>query len=95
METKMNSSEKNILVVSSDPKFTQNIRNVLADEDDTKVNEEATTFAAMNGKGAGLAFQNDLVIFYADPEDAGEVSAIAELLADRKEHTAFMAITDG
>ena len=91
----MSDTEKNILIVSQDPEFAKNIRDVLPAGGDTRVSTEVSTFADMNGKGTQLAFQSDLVIFYADPDDAEEVSAIADLLKAREGHTAFMAFTNG
>ena len=90
----MNSTEKTVLVVSKDPDFAKNICDAFPAGGDTNISTEASTFAKMNGKGADLAFKNDLVVFYADPDDATEVSAIADLLKDRKDGTAFMALTD-
>jgi pilus assembly protein CpaE len=90
----MMKSENSILIVSQRQAFTDTISEVLPADQQTRVTIENATFAQMNGSAATLAYQNDIVIFEADPNDSAGVDSIAKILENRKNGTFFLALTD-
>ena len=90
----MKLTDNSVLVVTQDPAFAEIIGKILPEDEDTKVTTKTSSFAAMNGNGIDLAFQNDIIIFDADPDNSEEVTAIADLLKKRSDKTLFVALTD-
>jgi Flp pilus assembly CpaE family ATPase len=93
MEIDMKHTENSILIVTQNPAFAKNIGAFFPEGDDIHVATKASSFSAMNGSGGDLTFQNDIVIFDADPDNAEEVAAIADLLKLRADSTLFLALT--
>jgi Flp pilus assembly CpaE family ATPase len=83
-----------IMVVTQRDAFSQCMAEIFPADDKSTITKNDTTFKAMNGHAAELAFNHDVVIFDADPEDKGEVAAIKDLLSHRANGTVFLALTD-
>ena len=90
----MKHAGNSVLVVTQNPAFADTIGAFFPEGGDTQVATKSSSFAAMNGNGVDLTYQNDIVIFDADPDNAEEVAAIAELLQQRSSATLFLALTD-
>ena len=74
---------RSIMIVSQRDSFAQAIGDALPASENTTIIRQNETFRAMNGRAVSLAFDHDVVIFDADPDDQGEIRAVRDLLAQR------------
>jgi len=86
--------KRSVMIVSDRDAFTQCMSEIFPSDDDNVVTNQGASFTSMNGHAAELAFEHDVVIFEADPDDEGEVNAIQEVLSQRAGHTVFLALAN-
>ncbi len=86
--------QRSIMIVSESDSFADVISKAFPTEENTKITTKNESFKAMNGHAVDLAFDHDVVIFEADPDNRTEVQAIETLLAHRADGTVFLAMTD-
>ncbi|WP_170569226.1 AAA family ATPase [Ruegeria atlantica] len=82
-----------VMLVSENEAIAQIVADVFPADEDNLITENASSFQALNGTALQLAFKHDLVIFEIDPDDAGEVAAIKDVLEHRDDSTLFVALT--
>lgn len=85
---------RTVMIVSERPAFSQCMTEILEPDSNNTLTSKDESFKAMNGHAADLAFDHDVVIFEADPDDQTEVSAIQTLLSHRSSDTVFLALTN-
>lgn len=84
---------RSIIIVSERVSFSQEISGVFSMEDNNTITTANESFKMMNGRAGSLVFDQDVVIFEADPDDADEIQAVKELLKKRTNGTIFLALT--
>ena len=92
-QTDVSPRSRSIMVVSEREAFARVMSEAFSTEENYRVTNEQKSFNAMNGQAVNLAFNYDVVIFEADPDDQNEVRAIEELLSQRTGETVFLALT--
>lgn len=83
-----------IMIVSERSAFSQCMTEILQSDSNNVLTSQDESFKAMNGHAADLAFDHDVVIFEADPDDENELSAVKALLSNRSSETVFLALTN-
>ncbi|MEX5729748.1 pilus assembly protein CpaE [Rhodovulum iodosum] len=84
---------QSVLVISDNTSVASAISDALSEDGSISVKTEQGGFAQMNGHAASLAFENDVVVFDADPANHEEIRAIEALLSKQTGQTRFIALT--
>ncbi len=85
---------RSFMIVSKREAFKEIMSEVFPEAENNTLVETNASLHAMNGRAVDLAFDHDVVIIEADPDDEQETEAIRDLLSQRSGKTVFLALTE-
>ncbi len=86
---------KSMLVIAPDTGVSEAIAQSLAGDPGIRVDRQAATLAAMNGRAVKALAQYDIILFQTSPDDEADMAAIRDLVAHRRPGTRLVALADG
>ncbi len=86
-------SSRSFMVISKRDAFIEIMTEIFPESENNTLVTSDETLQAMNGRAVELAFEHDVVIIEADPDDEQETQAIRDLLSNRTNKTVFLALT--
>lgn len=89
----VNRASRSFMIISKRDGFAEVMSEVFPEAENNTLVKSDESLQAMNGRAVELAFDHDVVIIEADPDDEQETQAIGELLSHRTAKTVFLALT--